>query len=246
MRALLREIEAVPALRRFGRVARIEGLLVEVTGAADAISLGGEVRLTGSNSKQISCDVAGFGGAGFDDRPAGTCPSRAWPGRAIDAFGRPTDRKGAFPRGTTGYPLRAQPPPARARIGGKLALGRDGLAGDVVAAETSDESAQVARHAAYAARSVAGQLWDQGLHGLLLMDSTIRFAMAQREISLCAGDPARRRQGRHGCGCRCHHQDSSAARSVPVPEEGRAPEPGRRVCRAERHRRRGMGKGKTP
>ncbi len=34
MRALLKEIDAVPVTRKFGRVARIEGLLVEVTGAA--------------------------------------------------------------------------------------------------------------------------------------------------------------------------------------------------------------------
>ena len=33
MHALLKEIDAIPTLRRFGRVARIEGLLVEVTGA---------------------------------------------------------------------------------------------------------------------------------------------------------------------------------------------------------------------
>ena len=45
MRNLHKEIDAVPGLRRFGRVARIEGLLVEVTGAAGAISLGGQVRL---------------------------------------------------------------------------------------------------------------------------------------------------------------------------------------------------------
>ena len=34
MHALLKEIEALPTLTRFGRVARIEGLGVEVTGAA--------------------------------------------------------------------------------------------------------------------------------------------------------------------------------------------------------------------
>ncbi len=45
MRALLAEIEKVPTLTRFGRVARIEGLAVEVTGAAGAVSLGGQVRL---------------------------------------------------------------------------------------------------------------------------------------------------------------------------------------------------------
>ncbi len=38
MRALLKEIEAIPPLRRFGRVARIEGLAVEVTGRCRAPS----------------------------------------------------------------------------------------------------------------------------------------------------------------------------------------------------------------
>ncbi len=89
MRALLKDIEAVPALTRFGRVARIEGLLVEVTGAAGAVSLGGQVRLTSSNGKKIPCEVVGFrdgralvmplgsldgvslgARADFDDRPA--------------------------------------------------------------------------------------------------------------------------------------------------------------------------------
>jgi len=60
MRALLKEIDAIPTLRRFGRVARIEGLLVEVTGAAGAISLGGQVQLSNGSGKKISCEVVGF------------------------------------------------------------------------------------------------------------------------------------------------------------------------------------------
>src|SRR5580693_9701991 len=107
MHALLKDIEAVPALRRFGRVARIEGLLVEVTGAAGAISLGGQVRLSSSNGKQIPCEVVGFrdgraqimplgaldgvslgARADFDDRAALIYPSRNWLGRVVDAFGR--------------------------------------------------------------------------------------------------------------------------------------------------------------
>src|ERR1700742_884788 len=107
MHALLKEISAVPAIRRFGRVSRIEGLLVEVTGAAGAISLGGQVRLSSSNGRQIPCEVVGFRDgraqlmplgtldgvslgtrADFDDRPAMIYPSRAWLGRVIDAFGQ--------------------------------------------------------------------------------------------------------------------------------------------------------------
>src|SRR6185312_12753116 len=127
MRALLKEIDAIPTLRRFGRVARIEGLLIEVTGAAGAISLGGQVKLTGGSDKQISCEVVGFrdgralamplgslegmslaARADFDDKPAVIYPSTAWLGRAIDAFAEPQDGKGQLAQGTTAYPIRAQ------------------------------------------------------------------------------------------------------------------------------------------
>ena len=53
MLSLLKEIEAVPALTRFGRVARIEGLGVEITGAQGAVQLGGQVRLSIGKNKKI-------------------------------------------------------------------------------------------------------------------------------------------------------------------------------------------------
>jgi len=273
MRALLIDIEAIPALTRFGRVARIEGLAVEVTGAQGAVSLGGQCRISIGKDKTIPCEVVGFrdgralvmplgvldgitlgARADFDDRPASIYPSKAWLGRVIDGFGEPIDGKGPLPLGMIPYALKAAPPPAtrRGRIGKKLDLGvralnafttccagqrmgifsgsgvgksvllsmlarnsdadaivigligergrevkefieddlgEEGLARSVVVAATSDEAPLVRRQAAYVAMTVAEQLRDSGLNVLLLMDSVTRFAMAQREIGLSAGEP---------------------------------------------------------
>jgi len=68
-------------------------------------------------------------------------------------------------------------------------LGPEGLARSVVVAATSDEPALVRRQSAYVAMAVAEQLRDAGLNVLLLMDSVTRFAMAQREVGLSAGEP---------------------------------------------------------
>ena len=273
MRALLSDIEALPTLTRFGRVARIEGLAVEVTGAQGAVSLGGQCRISIGNKRTIPCEVVGFrdgralvmplgtldgitlgARADFEDRPASIYPSKAWLGRVIDGFAQPVDGKGALPQGGQAYAIKAAPPPAtqRGRLGGKLDLGvramnafttccagqrmgifagsgvgksillsmlarnsdadvivigligergrevkefieddlgEEGLARSVVIAATSDEAPLVRRQAAYIAMTVAEHLRDQGLNVLLLMDSVTRFAMAQREIGLSAGEP---------------------------------------------------------
>src|ERR1700724_3739492 len=124
MRALLTDIEAVPTLTRFGRVARIEGLAVEVTGAQGAVSLGGQCRISIGNNKKIPCEVIGFrdgralvmplgsldgitlgARADFDDRPPSIYPSAAWLGRVIDAFAHAVDDKGVLPQGSTPHAI---------------------------------------------------------------------------------------------------------------------------------------------
>jgi type III secretion protein N (ATPase) len=72
-------------------------------------------------------------------------------------------------------------------------LGKEGMKRSVLVISTSDRSSMERLKAAYVATAVAEYFRDQGKKVLLLMDSVTRFARAQREIGLAAGEPPTRR-----------------------------------------------------
>jgi len=266
-------LEGAGAVREFGQVTAIQGMLVEVAGIQHALAIGGRCEIEARDGRIVQAEVVGF-----RDRKAlmlayGTLdgiglgcqvevsreqpmlyPCEGWLGRVVDALGQPIDGKGALPQGLGGVPFRNTAPPAhkRKRIGGKMDigvrgintfltccrgqrmgifagsgvgkstvlsmmarytsadiiviglvgergrevqefieddLGEEGLRRAVVVVATSDEPAVMRRQAAYTTLSICEFFRDQGLDVLCLMDSVTRFAMAQREIGLSAGEP---------------------------------------------------------
>ncbi|MDP1642105.1 MAG: flagellar protein export ATPase FliI [Phenylobacterium sp.] len=273
MRSLVAAVERIDPLSVSGRVAAVNGLLIEARGGVTRLAVGARAEIERLGAPPLPAEVVGFRdarallmpfgavegvapGAEIRIEPGGSAvrPTKAWLGRIIDAFGEPIDGKGPLPQGLAAYPLRAPPPPAHARdrVGARLdlgvramnvfttccrgqrlgvfagsgvgksvllsmlarnadcdavvvgligergrevrefieeTLGEEGLRRAIVVVATSDEPALKRRQAAYMTLAIAEFMRDQDMEVLCLMDSVTRFAMAQREIGLAAGEP---------------------------------------------------------
>ncbi|MBD66423.1 MAG: EscN/YscN/HrcN family type III secretion system ATPase [Halobacteriovoraceae bacterium] len=68
-------------------------------------------------------------------------------------------------------------------------LGPEGLKRSVIVVATSDKSPLIRSKAAYTATTIAEYFRDHNQDVILMMDSITRFAMANREIGMSAGEP---------------------------------------------------------
>lgn len=270
---LFTELDRLSDKRIHGRVTAILGMLVEIGGVSNHLSIGDRCDLVGRGGSRVKAEVIGFRDGGALAMPYGPLegiglgsraeitnaqpvihPHPSWLGRVVNAFGEPIDGGPPLAQGDKPCLIRAKPPPAhqRNRLGGKIdlgvrclntfttccrgqrmgifagsgvgksilmammarftdaeviviglvgergrevqefiqdELGPEGLARSIVVVATSDESALMRREAAYMTLAIAEYWRDQGKDVLCLMDSVTRFAMAQREIGLSAGEP---------------------------------------------------------
>ena len=124
MRSLVAAIERIDPLTVSGRVAAVNGLLIEARGGLTRLSVGARAEIERRADTPLQAEVVGFRetrallmpfgpvegvapGAEIRIDPMGSAvrPTRAWLGRVIDAFGEPIDGLGPLPQGPAAYPL---------------------------------------------------------------------------------------------------------------------------------------------
>jgi flagellum-specific ATP synthase len=144
VRNLAAAVDRIDPLNVSGRVAAVNGLLIEARGGLTRLSIGARAEIERRANTALPVEVVGFRdsrallmpfgpvegvapGAEIRVMPEGAAvrPTLAWRGRIVDAFGQPIDGKGPLPQGQVAYPLRAPPPAAhaRGRVGERLDLG---------------------------------------------------------------------------------------------------------------------------
>ncbi len=136
---LCAQIDGAEAVRAVGRVASVEGGVVQIAGLAGPARIGDRISIQRSGAAPLAGEVvqlrdrmlialpsASLEGIALNDRvrllsPDTIAPADTWMGRIIDPSGNPLDGRPLL-RGPMTRPLRAPPPPATERrsIGARL------------------------------------------------------------------------------------------------------------------------------
>ncbi|NEX94655.1 flagellum-specific ATP synthase FliI, partial [Caulobacter sp. 17J65-9] len=133
MRNLIAAAERIDPLTVCGRVAGVNGLLIEAKGGLSRLEVGARAEILRRSDRPLPVEVVGFKEARALLMPFGPVegvapgaeirilnegaavrPTLGWLGRIVDAFGQPVDGLGPLPTGQAAYPLRAAPPSAHA------------------------------------------------------------------------------------------------------------------------------------
>ena len=141
--SLLSELDRLPTQQVFGKVAGVQGLLIEVSGVHQ-LSVGDRCNIVARDGRVVISEVVGFRGGHALAMPFGPLegiglgcraeiaesapaifPDDSWLGRVINGMAKPVDGGGPLGLGPASYPIKTSPPPAhmRKRVGGKLDLG---------------------------------------------------------------------------------------------------------------------------
>ncbi|MEH6402524.1 MAG: flagellar protein export ATPase FliI [Sneathiella sp.] len=144
MLSVISEVNRISTEQFYGRVAGIQGLLVEVGGIQRHLSIGSRVELLARGGKVVACEVVGFRNDRALLMPFGTLegvgmgckaliteqdpviyPDASWLGRVVNAMGEPIDGGPPLRKGNVAVPLKNLAPPAhsRQRVGEKIDLG---------------------------------------------------------------------------------------------------------------------------
>jgi flagellum-specific ATP synthase len=144
LRSLIEAVERIDPLTVSGRVAAVNGLLIEARGGLTRLAVGAWAEIDRFGHPPLPAEVVGFRdarallmpfgpvegvapGAEIRIQPEGASvrPTRAWLGRIVNALGEPIDGKGPLQQGPAPMPLarRRRRPHARKRVGAPLDLG---------------------------------------------------------------------------------------------------------------------------
>ncbi len=144
MQNLIDDVSRIQNYTVYGRIATVQGLLLEVAGLHRSISIGSRCAIGARDGREVPAEVVGFRNDRALLMPFGSLegigmgckailgeervaifPHQRWLGRVINGFAEPIDSGPPLVRGTQAVNVRGDPPPAhsRQRVGDKINVG---------------------------------------------------------------------------------------------------------------------------